>query len=392
MHKINSVVAALSLLSLAHAQTETKTMEPITRVAHPDLSGTAAFVRVADGPLFFSSHVFARDVTLDARGQAVQALDALGVELGKVGGDLSRIIRLNAYVASESDTEAVEAAIAARFAAHPPALTLVATPLVVANARVAFDVVAAVSPAPAPAAVAWTESGGVLPAGAKVFLSGQVERGDNLVSSVRRTMEGLHQTNAGLGLAKTDVVQIKVFMQPFAEHPIAVREIAATFEGGRTPPIIVMQWTSNNPVEIEMVVSGAAIRPAPSVPLSFPPLAGKPDSPRYSHIAVVAAGTPLIFLGGLNTGPGVAHREQWKQIFERLGSTLYEAGSSFRHLVKATYYVTESPARGVLNEIRAVYYDPARPPAASAVGVKSVGRPDRAWHIDLIAIPHPGPR
>ena len=367
-------------------------MAPISRVAHPDQSGTAAFVRVADGPLFFSRHVFARDVTLDARGQADQAFDALGVELGKVGGDLSRVIRLNAYVAAESDTPAVEAAIAARFAAHPPALTLVATPLVVPGARVAFDVVAAVSPAPAPTTVVWTDSGGVLPAGAKVFLSGQVERGDDLVSSVRRTMEGLHRTNADLGLAKTDVVQIKVFMQPFAGHPIAIREIAATFEGGRTPPIIVMEWISNNPVEFEMVVSGVAGRPASPVPLRFPPLAGKPNSPRYSHIAAVAAGTPLIFLGGLNTGPGVAHREQWKQIFERLGSTLFEAGSSFRHLVKATYFVTDSSARGVLNDIRAVYYDPAGPPAASAIGVKSVGRPDRAWHIDLIAVPHPGPR
>jgi len=320
-------------------------MAPISRVAHPDQSGTAAFVRVADGPLFFSRHVFARDVTLDARGQADQAFDALGVELGQVGGDLSRVIRLNAYVAAESDTPAVEAAIAARFASHPPALTLVATPLVVPGARVAFDVVAAVSLAPAPTTVVWT-----------------------------------------------DVVQIKVFMQPFAGHPIAIREIAATFEGGRTPPIIVMEWISNNPVEIEMVVSGVASRPAAPVPLRFPPLAGKPNSPRYSHIAVVAAGTPLIFLGGLNTGPGVAHREQWKQIFERLDSTLFEAGSSFRHLVKATYFVTDSPSRGVPNEIRAVYYDPAGPPAASAIGVKSVGRPDRAWHIDMIAVPHPGPR
>jgi enamine deaminase RidA (YjgF/YER057c/UK114 family) len=76
-----------------------------------------------------------------------------------------------------------------------------------------------------------------------------------------------------------------------------------------------------------------------------------------------------------------------KVIFERIGSTLFDAGSSYRHLAKATYYLVDPPARAALGEIRDVYYDPTRPPAASALEVTSLGHPGRAALIDLIAVP-----
>jgi hypothetical protein len=34
-----------------------------------------------------------------------------------------------------------------------------------------------------------------------------------------------------------------------------------------------------------------------------------------------------------------------------------------------------------------VYYDPTRPPAASAVGVEGHGHPGRAAMLDMIAVP-----
>ena len=80
-------------------------------------------------------------------------------------------------------------------------------------------------------------------------------------------------------------------------------------------------------------------------------------------------------------------REQLKIIFERLGSTLFEAGGSYRNLVKATYYLGDARARAVLGEIRGVYFDPARPPAASALNVGSLGHAGRAAMLDLIAVP-----
>jgi len=392
MHKVLIAFGVWMLVWPAAAQMPPeKAAVSRVRRAPVDAAGRVAFVRVEDAPLYFSHQVFARDVFVDARAQTEQVIDLLADDLARVGGDLESVLRLNVSVAYVDDLPRVEAVLAARLAGHAPAVTWVCTPLAVPGARVAIDGIALVSRAAA--GVEWIEgAGAVLPAGAKVFVSGQLERGADPAASVRLTMEGLHRTIDHLGLAKRDVVQVKVFLQPFAEHPAALREIAASFGGGASPPVILVEWVSTEYAEIEMIVSGGSLRSVPTEVLTFVSLPGKSISPRFSHVAVVSAGTPLIFLGGIDAGPGLEPREQWKRIFERLGSTLFESGSSFRHLVKATYYLEDSPARGVLNEIRATYYDPSRPPAASAVGVRRTGRPDRAFHLDMIAVPLPGPK
>jgi enamine deaminase RidA (YjgF/YER057c/UK114 family) len=363
----------------------------LVRRARADGSGTADFVRVPEGPLFFSRMVVATEVTAAVVRQAEEALDLLVRDVVKAGGSGQTVVRLQGYLVEERDYEAVAAVVATRFAAYPPAVTWTTTPLAVPGARVAFEAMAAVAPSMSGDG-AWPEGGAILPPGPKVFISGQAERGDGLTDSVRRTMESLHRTVAGLGLAPSDVVQVKAFIHPFSGHAAARAAIEAGFAGGRLPAIVMMEWVATLPAEIELVVAGRGLKTPPGEGVTFVTLPGKPSSPRFSHVAIVSAGTPLIVLGGIDAGPGEqAYREQWKRIFERLGGTLFEAGSSFRHLVKATYFLEETPERGLLNEIRAVYYDPTRPPAASAVGVKSVGQPGRSFHIDLIAVPRPVP-
>ena len=80
-------------------------------------------------------------------------------------------------------------------------------------------------------------------------------------------------------------------------------------------------------------------------------------------------------------------RGQMKLIFERIGSALYEAGSSYRNLIKATYYLGDARARTELGDIRGVYFDPTRAPAASALEVRSFGHAGRTALIDLVAFP-----
>ena len=80
-------------------------------------------------------------------------------------------------------------------------------------------------------------------------------------------------------------------------------------------------------------------------------------------------------------------RTQMKTIFERLGSMLFEAGSSYRNMAKASYYLSDPTARSLLGDIRGVYYDPTRPPAASAMNMNGLGYPGRAAMLDMIAVP-----
>jgi enamine deaminase RidA (YjgF/YER057c/UK114 family) len=98
-------------------------------------------------------------------------------------------------------------------------------------------------------------------------------------------------------------------------------------------------------------------------------------------------GTPLIFVGAVDGGDSNDPRTQMKVIFERLGSVLFDAGSSYRNLAKATYYLAHPTARALLGDIRGVYYDPTRPPAASALNMNGLGYAGRAAMFDIVAVP-----
>ncbi len=71
-------------------------------------AGREAFVQVADGPLYFSPQVHARDLTGDAAAQAESALATLVGQVTAAGGRRETVARLNAYVRSPDDRVAIE--------------------------------------------------------------------------------------------------------------------------------------------------------------------------------------------------------------------------------------------------------------------------------------------
>jgi enamine deaminase RidA (YjgF/YER057c/UK114 family) len=358
----------------------------VERRARAQQPGSAWSVRVPDGPLVFTGAVTAATAG-DAAAESAAALAELDAVVRSSGGDAAGIVRLNAFVADDADVAAVEAAVARRFAAAPVAFTLVRTPLPTAGRRVAFEAVATAGGVPANVEIRGDRAA-VLPAGGKVFVSGQAENGADVAEAVRLTMAGLHRTLAHLGLRKTDVVQIKAFIAPFADHASATREVAASFDGGSVPPVVLIEWLSSSlPVEIELVASARALPPPGGDRVAWLPLPWLTVSPRYCRVSHVGGGVPLIFLGGIDGDGGGDARGQMKLIFERIGSALYEAGSSYRNLLKATYYLGDARARTELGDIRGVYFDPTRAPAASALEVRSFGHAGRTALIDLVAFP-----
>lgn len=343
-----------------------------------------AAVRVTDGPLVFTGLVAGGYRGSDAAKQVESALAALGETLGAAGSGLEQMARLNVVVAPGGDAGAVRAELLRRLTVLP-ALTVVQSPLVQKDAGVALEAVAASTQAVEGVKI-FSADTAILPAGAKIFISGQAEKGTDLASATRLTMAGLFRSLDHLGLERSEVVQVRAFITPFADHAAATREIAASFEG-KAPPTVLIEWVSELYAEIEIVVSARALGKGPEGPISHAWLPWLTSSPRYCHVAHVSAGTPLIFIAGIDGGETGDARAQMKTIFARLGSTLFEAGSSYRHLAKATYYLGGSDARAVLNDIRGVYYDPQRPPAASALEVKRVGLPGRTATIDMVAVP-----
>jgi enamine deaminase RidA (YjgF/YER057c/UK114 family) len=126
----------------------------------------------------------------------------------------------------------------------------------------------------------------LMPAGARLFISGQAEKGTDVASAVKLTMAGLHRSLAHLGLTKADVVQVKAFVQPFAEHAAARREIAASFDGGPVPPAVIHEWVSELYTEIEMVVSARGLPPQKE-PITYAWLPWLNKSNRYCNVTTV---------------------------------------------------------------------------------------------------------
>jgi enamine deaminase RidA (YjgF/YER057c/UK114 family) len=103
-----------------------------------------------------------------------------------------------------------------------------------------------------------------------------------------------------------------------------------------------------------------------------------------------------VFVSGLNTPridsqpndlePQANAEDEVKEAFTSLRRVLQTAGSDFKHLAKATYYVTNEAASRKLNDLRPSYYDPSRPPSASKATVAGVG-PGRTMAMDMIAVP-----
>ena len=226
-----------------------------------------------------------------------------------------------------------------------------------------------------------------MPAGGKVFVAGQSNPGPGLAGSVMAIMPNLFRALEAVGLTKADVVQVKAFIKPFTDHAAAIAEVKTSFGETPMPPLILIEWTTDTPSEIELVASAPALSRPQNDAAAYPPLPGLSASPVFSRMATVAAGSPLIFTSGFDGGSEGTARAQWKRVFDELGQVLFDSGSSFRHMVKATYFLHDDKAREMLGAIRGVYYDPSRPPSASALDVTRMARPGRLVMLDMIAVP-----
>lgn len=374
----------LAASALSAAQSSATSRSEIERRVDPSRPGISWSVKVADGPLLFTEQILPRAVSAGADAQVKEVIDALAALLSEAGSDLSRVVRLNFYVADDSVTPVVHAALAARFQNAPPAVTLVRSPLPRQGASVACDAVAAI--ARRGEGIQKIGTSAVLPAGGKAFISGQAKRGKDFADSVSQTMEALHASLPSIGVSKADVVQVKAFINPLSSHAVARSAIERSYSGGHVPALVITEWLASAPTEIELITAAPRAQPKGGEAIEYHWLPGMPVSPYFSRMTTVAAGTPLVFIGNIDGGDG-APRDQWLRAFQELAGVLRDCGSSFRHMAKATYFLADPAAREFLGEIRSVFYDPTRPPAASAVDVQSIGLPRRGVALDMIVVP-----
>jgi enamine deaminase RidA (YjgF/YER057c/UK114 family) len=342
----------------------------------------SAAVLVDDTQLVHTSQL----LPVDAAGRIVgagnfgiqldQALARLRDCLKFTGSDLSHVLQLNCYVAQRDKAELLLERVSKSFPAEQqPAVGIVLTPLPNSDALVALDAVAVSQVA----AADFDPDASVLPAGARIYISGQAEPG-TLREATQKTLASLSATLRHLGRTDADVVQVKCFLQPMTSVSEVQDEIKKHYGPKLAPAVSFVEWKSTAPIEIELVAWGGPANHDAAQPLEFITPPGMKASPLYSRVARINRGG-TIFLSQLASGGADVQPS-----FEQLGLLLEKTGSDFKNLAKATYYVTDDEVSKNHNEVRPKYYDPERPPAASKALVAGCGDKAR-YTMDLIAVP-----
>lgn len=111
----------------------------------------------------------------------------------------------------------------------------------------------------------------------------------------------------------------------------------------------------------------------------------------YTHVVmgsgrfVAISGQLALDEDGEPVGEGDA-AAQARQVFENLRRCLASAGATFDDVVKLTYFVTDMAHMPAVRSARDAFLDPERLPAASAVQVVSLVRPEFLMEIEAFAV------
>jgi enamine deaminase RidA (YjgF/YER057c/UK114 family) len=295
-------------------------------------------------------------------------------------GDPDQIVKVNVATATQEIADKARAALPK--GGPPVSFVVGALPH---GKQIGIDVVA-VAQKEAPIE---TSAANILPAGPRVYISGQAEKGASPADAAAKTIGSLLKTLEFLGVSKADVVQAKCFLTPMSAAPEVMKEFEKAF-GRRQLPLVFVEWKSDLPIEIELIAA-APVAGGDVPPVQYLTPAGMKASPLYARVVRINRGD-VIYTAGLYAEESGTGEEQVLSIFDQLQRVLKETNGDLKHLAKATYYVSDDDASKQLNVLRPKFYDPARPPAASKAMVPGVGMKDRSIEIDMIGVVAPTTR
>ncbi len=340
---------------------------------------TAATV-VKDLPLLHTDQIWSTDI--DTLWNRIEAI------LKRSHSELNQVVKCNLYASDAGKLASLQQSVASRFEkGHVPALCSVVTPLP-DGCSYALDVVA----------VSKTEVNRVelleqdhtqislMPAGKRIYISGQAARDEDLKTASVKTLEGLLKTVEFLNRSQQDVVALKAFLTPMQKKQYVQQAVTEVFGRGEEPPLVLVDWKSSDtlPVEIEMIVwGGQSDKTQPVLEYLTPP--ELTSSPVFSRVCRVNSGATC-YLSGVSA-PHANSESEVKQTFGLLQQVLERVDSDMHHLVKATYYVTKGDVSASLGAVRKKVYNPERPPSASKATVETISKSHPRFLMDMIAVP-----
>lgn len=360
-------------------------------------SDSGRTVLVKDAALGHTAQLLPSEKNAEIDEDIANVFEQLENLLATTGSAKSDLVKLNLYANSDAAYSKIIEQMN-QWSSQParPAVTFVTTDLP-RGSRVALDAVFVIRSKHESNKVKHFEfspnepaSISLLPKGDVVYVSGQAEPGD-LATATAQTLSSLRKTLQFVGLDRSDIVQVKCFLQPMEDVEIVNREIVRFFEDEQIPAVVHVEWIAGGqrPIEIELIAAAPLTKTDETVTFLTP--AEMKSSSVFSRVARIH-GNRRAYVGGLTSSKEGTGAEQVHDIYQNLTRRLSPTRSNLRHLAKATYYVTDADASSELNEIRPHYYDPQRPPAASKLMVRGIGKEQRSISIDFIGAPESPPR
>jgi len=376
----------------------------ITYIEPNDKTGTSLATVVGDVPLAFTDQIFPMDKSgkvvggSDLKKQVIQVFKNLEMTLESGGTDLSKLLRINVYLQKEDHSKPTKELIRELLPEGAfPAITLIVGAQPRENVLLTLDAIA-LGPLTSEGKRGislYLEEGltgksnrsglAVLPIGRKVFIAGQAEPGKDLLEASDKTMQNLLATLAYMGASASDVVQIKAFINPIEDAAAVEEVIAAFFRGKKVPPIVMVEWlVEENKAEIELIASAPENQnDKEAVSYYAPPWMIQATT--YSRVVDIKKGG-LLFTSGLYAEDGKEEEQRARNLFLKLSEILQKAGSSYDHLVKASYYPSHEKGREGLMKVRTEFYNPEMPPVASLIRIQGTGREGIYLNVDMVGV------
>lgn len=352
---------------------------------------TESAVLVDHSALAHTTQLLARDGHRTSASDELQdVLQQLQDTLAEFGSSRATLVKLNIYVVDAATHALVLDHLASWCPARAkPAVASVTTPLPDGR-RVAIDCVFVARNVGDTSRVVHQLAGRrslatVLPKGDVVYVSGQAQPG-SLAEATTATLKAIVETLRFMKLNRSDIVQVKCFLQPMENVATAKQAIDTFFADDPIPPVSYVEWIAggSRPIEIEVVAAAPESDTTETVSYYTPP--EMKASPVFSRVTRIH-GNRRIYAAGIYSSEPDNGDDQVHSVFQKLIRLLKPGRSNLRHLAKATYYVSDADVSSRLNQIRPHYYDPKRPPAASKAMVRGVGESDRSITIDMISAP-----
>lgn len=215
------------------------------------------------------------------------------------------------------------------------------------------------------------------------FIAGQAAGSEGPLDPVPplagKSLGKLRAAVAAAGCGAPDVLRVTCFLSSLERLDAVRKMVAAEYPLAAVNYVQIQRAPARAVAECEAV---ARLREAPAAPVEALNPASLDKTVGYSQVVKVGGGQ-LIF-SGTQVAFGFGEPDA-RLAFERLAKAVEQAGGSLRDTVFAGFYPLSAQQVPLIRKVRADFFSPERPPAATSLPFEGLPSIDAGFAVDVVA-------